>query len=167
MKELMAGDTTRAIPVSPQGSILWAEDNALASAMGRAEYSGRVCGMGVGLLPGRPTSRSSASCLTQKAAFNTQMNEMMKKWEEEKRKSDERWEEERRTAEQKRIRADKERRRTNERIETRDQMMEKMQKMIEDLARANASLVANTLSTLDTVSSNFVRVRSTVANPPG
>jgi hypothetical protein len=156
MKELMAGDTTRAIPVSPQGSILWAEDNALASAMGRAEYSGRVCGMGVGLLPGRPTSRSSASCLTQKAAFNTQMNEMMKKWEEEKR-----------TAEQKRIRADKERRRTNERIETRDQMMEKMQKMIEDLARANASLVANTLSTLDTVSSNFVRVRSTVANPPG
>jgi hypothetical protein len=156
MKELMAGDTTRAIPVSPQGSILWAEDNALASAMGRAEYSGRVCGMGVGLLPGRPTSRSSASCLTQKAAFNTQMNEMMKKWEEE-----------RRTAEQKRIRADKERRRTNERIETRDQMMEKMQKMIEDLARANASLVANTLSTLDTVSSNFVRVRSTVANPPG
>jgi hypothetical protein len=152
----MTDDTARANPVSPQGSILWAEDNALASAMGRAEYSGRVCGMGVGLLPGRPTSRSSASCLTQKAAFNTQMNEMMKKWEEE-----------RRTAEQKRIRADKERRRTNERIETRDQMMEKMQKMIEDLARANASLVANTLSTLDTVSSNFVRVRSTVANPPG
>jgi len=44
--------------------------------------------------------------------------------------------------------------------------MEKMQKMIEDFARANASLVANALSTLDIASSNFMKVRSTVANPP-
>jgi hypothetical protein len=88
---------------------------------------------GVGPLPVRPTSRSSMSRLTQKAAFNTQMNEMMKKWEEEKRKLDERWEEERRIAEEERRRADEERKRvdeerkrTNERIAKQDQTMEKM-----------------------------------------
>jgi ABC-type multidrug transport system fused ATPase/permease subunit len=86
----MTDDTVRANPVSTQGSILWAEDDALARALGRAEYSGRVRGIGVGPLPVRPTSRLSASQLTQEAAFNAQMNEMMKKWEEEKRISDER-----------------------------------------------------------------------------
>jgi hypothetical protein len=131
MKELMADDTARANLVSPQDSILWAEDDALARKMGRVEYSGRVRGMGVGPLPIKPTSRSSASRLTQKAAFHTQMNKMMKKWEEEKRKSDKRWEEERRTAEEERRRADEERKRTN-RIAKQDQMMEKMQKMIDD-----------------------------------
>jgi hypothetical protein len=35
--------------------------------------------------------------------------------------------------------------------------MEKMQKMIEDLATANATLVANTLVTLDTESPNILR----------
>jgi hypothetical protein len=85
----MTDDTARANLVSPRGSILWAEDDALARAMGRVEYSGRVRGMGVGPLPVRPTSRLSASWLTQEVAFNTQMNEMMKKWEEEKRISDE------------------------------------------------------------------------------
>jgi hypothetical protein len=138
MKELMADDTARANLVSPQGSILWAEDDALARKMGRVEYSGRVRGMGVGPLPIKPTSRSSASRLTQKAAFHTQMNKMMKKWEEEKRKSDKRWEEERRTAEEERRRADEDRRRADEerkrtnRIAKQDQMMEKMQKMIDD-----------------------------------
>jgi hypothetical protein len=80
VEELMTDDTARVNLVSPQGSILWAEDDALVKAMGRAEYSGRVRGMGVGPLPIRPTSRSSAPRLTQEAAFNTQMNEMMKKW---------------------------------------------------------------------------------------
>jgi len=157
LKELMVDDTARANLVSPQGSILWAEDDALARAMGTAEYSGRVRGMGVGPLPVRPTSRLYASRLTQEAAFNTQMNEMMKKWEEDKRISDERWEKERRRAKEERKRADEERRiadedrrradeerkQTNERIAKHDQMMEKMQKMIDDLARVNASLLGN------------------------
>jgi membrane-bound lytic murein transglycosylase B len=149
----MTDDTTRANPVSPQGSILWAEDDALARAIKRAEYSSRVRGVGVGPLPVRPTSRLSASRLTQEAAFKSQMNEMMKKWEEKKRISDERWEEERRRAEEERRRADDERRKadeerriadedrrradeerkqTNERIAKQDQMLEKMQKMIDD-----------------------------------
>jgi hypothetical protein len=42
-------------------------------------------------------------------------------------------------------------------------MIEKMQKTIEDFARANASLVANASTTLDTASPNFIRVRSSVA----
>jgi hypothetical protein len=67
----MTDDTARANPVSPQGSILWAEDDALARAMGRVEYSGHVRGMGVGPLPVRPTSRFSASPLAQEDAFNT------------------------------------------------------------------------------------------------
>jgi len=156
----MTDDTARANPVSPQGSILWAEDDALARAMGRVEYSGRVRGMGVGPLPVRPTSRFSASRLAQEDAFNTQMNEMMKKWEEDKRISDERWEEEKRRTEEERRRADEERRRgdeerriaeeerkqTNERIVRQDHMMEKMQKMIDDLARVNASLLGNSSS---------------------
>jgi len=160
----MADDTARANPVSLQGLILRAEDDALARPMGRAEYSGRILGMGVGPLPVRPTSRSSASRLT------TQMNEMMKKWEEERRKAEEEkrtTDEERRTTEEERRRADEKRRRTNERIAKQDQMMEKMQKMIDNLASANASLVANASSTLDIASPNFVRVRSIVASPLG
>jgi chromosome segregation ATPase len=156
----MTDDTASTNPVSPQGSILWAEDDALVRAMGRVEHSGHVRGMGVGPLPVRPISRSSASRLTQEAAFNTQMNEMMKKWEEEKRISDEQREEERRradeerkrpekerrTADEDRRRADEERKQTNERIAKQDQMMEKMQKMFDNLARANASLLANASS---------------------
>jgi hypothetical protein len=70
----MGEDTARMNPVCWQGSILWAEDDAFTRAMGKAEYSGCVCGMGLGPLPVRPTSRSSApsaSRLTQEAAFNT------------------------------------------------------------------------------------------------
>jgi len=65
LKELMVEDTVRMNPVSLQGSILWAEDDALARAMGRPKYSGRVRGTGLGPLPVRSTSRSStsASCL--------------------------------------------------------------------------------------------------------
>jgi hypothetical protein len=59
LKELMVEDTARRNPVSPQGSILWAEDDALARAIGRPEYSGRVRGMGLEPLPIRTTSRSS------------------------------------------------------------------------------------------------------------
>lgn len=149
----MTDDTARVNPVSPQGSILWTEDDALVRAMGRTEYSGHVRGMGIGPLPVRPTSRLSASRLTQEAAFKSQMDEMMKKWEEEKRISDERWEEERRRIEEERRRADEERRRadeerkqTNDRIAKQDQMMEKMQKMIDDLARTNALLLGNSSS---------------------
>jgi membrane-bound lytic murein transglycosylase B len=121
----------------------WGEQNIQVMCRGR----------GVGPLLVRLTTRSSTSRLTQEATFNTQMNEMMKKWEEKKRISDERWEEERRRAnEDRRIvdedrrRADEERKQTNERIAKQDQMMEKMQKMIDDLARANASLLANSSS---------------------
>jgi hypothetical protein len=46
-------------------------------------------------------------------------------------------------------------------------MMEKMLKMIEDLATANAALVANTSAMLDTESPNVVRVRSLIASRPG
>jgi len=166
MKELMADDTARANPVSPQHSILWAEDVALARSMGRAEYSGHVRRMGVDPLPFRPTFQSFVSRLTQEAAFNTQMNEMMKKWEEEKRKLDKQWKEEsrradkerriakedRRRLDEERRRADEESRKANERIAKHDQMMEKMQKMIDDLSRTNASLVTNASSTLDTAS---------------
>jgi hypothetical protein len=44
----MTDDTARANLVSPQGLILWAKNNALARAMGRAEYSGCVHRIGVG-----------------------------------------------------------------------------------------------------------------------
>lgn len=74
----MVEDTTRRNPVSPQGSILWAEDDALARAMGRPEYSGRIRGTGLGPLLVRPTSRSSTSvsCLSQDAALVSRMNSM-------------------------------------------------------------------------------------------
>jgi hypothetical protein len=88
----MADDIARTNLVFPQGSILWAEDDALAMAMGTAEYSGRVRGTGLGPLPVRPTFRSPASLasrLSQEAAFNNRMNEMTEKWEEERRKMDE------------------------------------------------------------------------------
>jgi hypothetical protein len=78
----MADDTTRTNPVSPHGSILWAEDDTLARAMEKVEYSGHVCGTGLGPLPVRPASQSSASSMsrfTHEAAFNTQMNEKMAK----------------------------------------------------------------------------------------
>jgi len=83
--------------------------------MRNAKYSGRVRGMGLGPLLVRPTSRSSASSASrssQKAEFNTRMNEMMAKWEEDKRRMDEQLEEERR--------------RTNERIAAQSQMIEIM-----------------------------------------
>jgi hypothetical protein len=51
----MAEDTGRTNPVSPQGSILWAEDDVLAMAMGTAEYSCHVRGAGLGPLLVRPT----------------------------------------------------------------------------------------------------------------
>jgi hypothetical protein len=72
----MAEDTARTNLVSSQGSILWAEDDALAKAMGTAEYSGRVRRAGLGPLPVRPTSRSFASRLSQEAGANTQINEL-------------------------------------------------------------------------------------------
>jgi hypothetical protein len=95
----MVDDIVRTNPIPPQGSILLAENDALASAMGKAEYLGRVRGMGLGPLPIRPTSRSSASSvsrLSHEAAFNAQRNEMMTKWEEEKRRMAEQWRKERR-----------------------------------------------------------------------
>jgi hypothetical protein len=88
----MVEDTTRMNLVSLQGSILWAEDDVLVREMGKTEYSGCVRGIGLGPLPARPTScssTSSASRLSQEAAFDTQMNEIMAKWEEERRRMDE------------------------------------------------------------------------------
>jgi hypothetical protein len=85
--------------------------------MGTTEYSGRVCGMGLGPLPVRPTFRSPASLaspLSQEAAFNNQMNEMMEKWEEERRKMNEQLEEDRRTADEEKRKADEEKRRADE-----------------------------------------------------
>jgi hypothetical protein len=55
----MVEDTARTNPVSPQGLIVWAEDDALARVMGRLEYSGRVRGTGLRPLPVRATSHSS------------------------------------------------------------------------------------------------------------
>jgi hypothetical protein len=79
----MADDTIRTNHVSPQGSILWTKDDALAKAMGKAEYSGCVRGMSrLRPLPVRLTSQSSASsasCLSHEATFNAQRNEMMAK----------------------------------------------------------------------------------------
>jgi biotin-(acetyl-CoA carboxylase) ligase len=153
----MVDDIVRTNPIPPQGSILLAENDALASAMGKAEYLGRVRGMGLGPLPIRPTSRSSASSvsrLSHEAAFNAQRNEMMTKWEEEKRRMAEQWRKERRRLDEW---WEEEWRRIDERIATQSKMMEKMQKMIEDLATANATLVANTLVTLDTESPNILR----------
>jgi hypothetical protein len=46
-------------------------------------------------------------------------------------------------------------------------MIENMQKMIENLANANAALVGNTSATQDTTSPNIVRVRFSVANRLG
>jgi hypothetical protein len=91
----MAEDTARMNSVSPQGSLLWAEDDALARAMGRPEYSGRVRGTRLGPLPVRPTSHSStlASHLSQNAALVSRMNLMMAQMhelQEEKRMMNER-----------------------------------------------------------------------------
>jgi hypothetical protein len=85
------------------------------------------------------------------------MNEMMAKWEEEKRRMAGKWEEERRRSDE---RWEEERRRIDERIAAQSQMIEKMQKMIENLATTNAALVANTSATLNTKSPNIMRVRS-------
>jgi hypothetical protein len=163
----MAEDTARTNHVSPQGSILWAEDDALARAMEKAEYSGRVRETGLGPLPVRPTSRpstSSASRLSQEAAFDNQMNEMVTKWEEERRRTDERREEKRRRTDERR---EEEGRRMDERIAAQSQMIANMQKMIENLAAANAALVGNSSATQDTESPNVVRVSSSVASRPG
>jgi hypothetical protein len=103
----MTDDIARTNPVFSQGSILWAKDDALARAVGIAEYSSRVRGTGFVPLPVRPTSRSptsSASRLSQEAAFNNRMNEMMKEWEEDRRKA----EEDRRREDEERRRADEE-----------------------------------------------------------
>jgi uncharacterized membrane-anchored protein YhcB (DUF1043 family) len=75
------------------------------------------------------------------------MNEMMAKWEEEKRRTVEQLEEESRRSDD---RWEEERRRINERFTAQSQMTEKIQKMIENLATANATLVGNTSAMLDT-----------------
>jgi hypothetical protein len=79
----MTDDSIRTNHVSPQGSILWAKDDALARAMGKTEYSGHVRGTSrLRPLPVRLTSQSSASsasCLNHEATFNAQRNEMMAK----------------------------------------------------------------------------------------
>jgi hypothetical protein len=141
----MAEDTTRTNPVSLQGSILWAENGALAREMGKAEYSSRVHGTGLGPLLVRPISCSSTSASRlsqQESVFNTRMNSMMAKWEEKRIKTD-------------------------ERIAGQDQVIANMQKMIESLAAANAALVGNTSATQDTVSPNVLRARSSIASRSG
>jgi hypothetical protein len=123
-------------PVCPQGSILWAEDDALAMAMGTAEYSGRVRGMGLGPLPVRPTFRSpasSASLLSQEAAFNNRMNEMMEKWEEERRKMNERLEEDKRRVDEEKRKADEERRRADEDRRKKDEQIALQNRVIENM----------------------------------
>jgi hypothetical protein len=69
----MAKNTARTNLVSPQGSIIWAEDDALARAIGRPEYSGRVRGTELGPLLVTSTSHSStsASRLSQDSALDT------------------------------------------------------------------------------------------------
>jgi hypothetical protein len=49
----MDKDSARRNPISRQGSILWAEDDAYARAMERPEYSGRVRGTRLWPLPFR------------------------------------------------------------------------------------------------------------------
>jgi hypothetical protein len=146
-------------------------------AMGTTEYSGRVRGMGLGPLLVRPTFRSpasSASRLSQEAVFNNRMNEMMEKWEEERRKMNERLEEdkrradeENRKADEERRRADEDRRKTDEQIAVQSRVIENMQKMIESFASDNAALVGNTSATQDTESPNVVRVKPSIASRPG
>jgi hypothetical protein len=47
------------------------------------------------------------------------------------------------------------------------QVIENMQKMMENLAAANAALVGNTTATQDIESPNVMRVKSSMANRPG
>jgi hypothetical protein len=140
----MAEDTARMNPVSPQGSILWAEDNALARAMGISEYLGHVRGTGLGPLPARSTSHSStlASCLSQDPAYVSKMNSMKAHLHE--------------LQEEKRI--------TNERMATNDQMIADLKRIIERVA-SNAA-AGNTLATQDTESPGVMRARSSVASRP-
>jgi hypothetical protein len=57
----MAEDSARRNPITPQGSILRADDVAYARAMCRPEYPGRVHRMGLESLPVRSTCRSPTS----------------------------------------------------------------------------------------------------------
>jgi len=74
----MVEDNAIRNPVSPQGLILWAKDNAYARAMGRPEYSGYVRGTGLGPLPVRSTcsSSTSASCMSQGPTYVCEMSSM-------------------------------------------------------------------------------------------
>jgi uncharacterized coiled-coil protein SlyX len=56
----VTSSTPTSSEVSTSRTIAWCDDDAYAQAMGTPEYSGRVRGVGKGILPTRSTSRSSA-----------------------------------------------------------------------------------------------------------
>jgi hypothetical protein len=61
----VTSSTPTSSEVSTSRTIAWSDDDAYAQAMGIPEYSGRVRGVGVGILPTRSTSRSSATPASQ------------------------------------------------------------------------------------------------------
>jgi hypothetical protein len=81
----MTDDTTRTNLVSPWSSILWADNDAYARAMGSPEYSSGVCRMGIGPLSVRSSCRPSMSMsrmsqdltlVSEISTLNSQMNEL-------------------------------------------------------------------------------------------
>jgi hypothetical protein len=64
MRAVMSSTPTSS-EVSTSRTIAWSNDDPYAQAMGIPEYSGRVRGVGSGILPTRSTSRSSATPASQ------------------------------------------------------------------------------------------------------
>lgn len=81
----MTDDTTRTNLVFPRGSILWADNDAYARAMGSPKYSGGVYKTGIGPLLIRSSCRPSMSAsrmsqdptlVSKISTLNSQMNEL-------------------------------------------------------------------------------------------
>lgn len=111
--------------------------------MGRLEYSGRVCGTGLGLLPIRSTCRSStsASRLPQDPSYVFEMSSMKAQLQE--------------LQQEKRI--------THERMAAQDKMITDLKRIIESVA-SNAA--GNNLAVQDTESPVVMRIRSSIASRP-
>jgi hypothetical protein len=61
----VTSSTPTSSEVSTSRTIAWSDDDAYAQAMGIPEYSGRVRGVGTGILPTRSTSCSLATPASQ------------------------------------------------------------------------------------------------------
>jgi hypothetical protein len=95
---------------------LWATDDAYARAIGRLEYSGRVRGMGIGPLSVRSSCRpsTSASCMSQDLEYISEMCALKSQVHE----------------------LQQEKRFTHEQMALQDQMILKLQRIIESVVES-------------------------------